>query len=49
MARLPVHQHPDLVVVAADLPHIQDASGGPGKLLRGTISDRYADRLLPSS
>jgi acyl-CoA synthetase (AMP-forming)/AMP-acid ligase II len=49
MARLPAHQHPDLVIVAADLPHTQDASGGPGKLLRRAIRDRYADRLLPSS
>ncbi|MCO5987677.1 acyl--CoA ligase [Actinoallomurus spadix] len=44
-ARLPAHQTPDLVVVADELPHTQDASGGPGKLLRREIRTRYADRL----
>jgi fatty-acyl-CoA synthase len=43
--RLPAHRHPDLVVVADELPHTQDASGGPGKLLRRAIRDRYAGRL----
>jgi acyl-CoA synthetase (AMP-forming)/AMP-acid ligase II len=45
VARLPAHQHPDVVVVAAELPHTQDASGGPGKLLRRAIRDQYADRV----
>ncbi|GAB3983863.1 hypothetical protein GCM10029978_091810 [Actinoallomurus acanthiterrae] len=36
---------PDLVVVADELPHTQDASGGPGKLLRREIRARYADLL----
>ncbi|MFF5259350.1 class I adenylate-forming enzyme family protein [Actinomadura viridis] len=44
-ARLPAHQAPDAVVVAEDLPHTQDASGGPGKLLRRGIRDLYADRV----
>ncbi|GAA4145390.1 class I adenylate-forming enzyme family protein [Actinomadura keratinilytica] len=43
--RLPAHQAPDTVVVADELPHTQDASGGPGKLLRRGIRDRYADRV----
>lgn len=47
-ARLPAHQAPDVVVVAGELPHTQDASGGPGKLLRREIRTRYADRLRPS-
>ncbi|WP_067482192.1 class I adenylate-forming enzyme family protein [Actinomadura hibisca] len=42
--RLPAHQVPDAVVIADELPHTQDASGGPGKLLRRGIRDRYADR-----
>ncbi|WP_433326512.1 class I adenylate-forming enzyme family protein [Spirillospora sp. CA-294931] len=45
-ARLPAHQAPDAVVVTEELPHTQDASGGPGKLQRRGIRDRYADRLL---
>ncbi|MFD0691382.1 class I adenylate-forming enzyme family protein [Actinomadura fibrosa] len=44
-SRLPAHQAPDAVVVADELPHTQDASGGPGKLLRRGIRDRYADRV----
>ncbi|GAA4075390.1 MULTISPECIES: class I adenylate-forming enzyme family protein [Actinomadura] len=43
--RLPAHRAPDTVVVADELPHTQDASGGPGKLLRRGIRDRYADRV----
>ncbi|GAA2575014.1 class I adenylate-forming enzyme family protein [Actinomadura fulvescens] len=43
--RLPVHQAPDTVVVASELPHTQDASGGPGKLLRRGIRDQYADQV----
>ncbi|NUW40598.1 class I adenylate-forming enzyme family protein [Nonomuraea rhodomycinica] len=38
---LPAHQRPDHIVVADELPHFQDASGGPGKLLR-----RELHRLL---
>ncbi|MGW0810022.1 class I adenylate-forming enzyme family protein [Nonomuraea sp. NPDC002799] len=34
---LPEHRRPDHIVVVAELPHSQDASGGPGKLLRGEI------------
>ncbi|MBW8483703.1 class I adenylate-forming enzyme family protein [Actinomadura parmotrematis] len=44
-ARLPAHQVPDAIVVADGLPHTQDASGGPGKLLRRGIRDQYADRV----
>ena len=44
-ARLPAHQAPDAVVVTGGLPHTQDASGGPGKLLRRGIRDLYADRV----
>ncbi|MFI9838553.1 class I adenylate-forming enzyme family protein [Nonomuraea sp. NPDC051941] len=36
---LPAHQRPDHIVVAHALPHSQDASGGPGKLLRGKIRE----------
>ncbi|WP_084959067.1 class I adenylate-forming enzyme family protein [Thermoactinospora rubra] len=38
---LPAHQRPDHVVVAESLPHFQDASGGPGKLLRREIRQLY--------
>jgi acyl-CoA synthetase (AMP-forming)/AMP-acid ligase II len=38
---LPAHQRPDHIVVAAELPHFQDASGGPGKLLRREIREKY--------
>ncbi|WP_405140491.1 acyl--CoA ligase [Sphaerisporangium sp. NBC_01403] len=38
---LPEHQRPDHIVVADELPHFQDASGGPGKLLRREIRERY--------
>jgi acyl-CoA synthetase (AMP-forming)/AMP-acid ligase II len=41
MKRLPAHQVPDIVVVTEELPHTQDASGGPGKLLRREIRTRY--------
>lgn len=40
---LPPHRRPDRIVVADELPHSQDASGGPGKLLR-----RELPRLLES-
>ncbi|MEV0384242.1 class I adenylate-forming enzyme family protein [Nonomuraea sp. NPDC050643] len=36
---LPAHQRPDHIVVAEELPHSQDASGGPGKLLRRKIRE----------
>jgi acyl-coenzyme A synthetase/AMP-(fatty) acid ligase len=36
---LAAHQRPDHIVVADALPHSQDASGGPGKLLRGKIRE----------
>ncbi|NUR83959.1 MAG: acyl--CoA ligase, partial [Nonomuraea sp.] len=38
---LPPHQRPDHIVVAESLPHFQDASGGPGKLLRREIRELY--------
>ncbi|GAA4048450.1 class I adenylate-forming enzyme family protein [Nonomuraea soli] len=38
---LPAHQQPDHIVVADELPHFQDASGGPGKLLRREIRELY--------
>ncbi|MEV0588266.1 class I adenylate-forming enzyme family protein [Nonomuraea sp. NPDC050310] len=38
---LPAHQQPDHIVVAESLPHFEDASGGPGKLLRREIRDLY--------
>ncbi|MBO2446773.1 acyl--CoA ligase [Actinomadura barringtoniae] len=44
-ALLPGHQAPDAVVIAPELPHTQDASGGPGKLLRRGIRDQYADQV----
>ena len=44
-AKLPGHQQPDAVVVAAQLPHTQDASGGPGKLLRREIRTAYEHLL----
>ncbi|MEV4568418.1 class I adenylate-forming enzyme family protein [Nonomuraea sp. NPDC049419] len=36
---LPAHQRPDRIVVTGELPHTQDASGGPGKLLRRKIRE----------
>ena len=39
-AKLPGHQQPDAVVLAGALPHTDDASGGPGKLLRREIAAR---------
>ncbi|MCT9933981.1 acyl--CoA ligase [Planotetraspora sp. A-T 1434] len=44
---LPERQRPDHIVVTEELPHFQDASGGPGKLLRREIRDRYAPLLPP--
>ncbi|HLG87969.1 MAG TPA: fatty acid--CoA ligase family protein, partial [Alphaproteobacteria bacterium] len=43
--KLPATHRPDLIVVAEELPHTNDASGGRGKLLRRGIRDRY-ERLL---
>ncbi|WP_043631786.1 class I adenylate-forming enzyme family protein [Nonomuraea candida] len=40
--RLPEHRRPDDIVVTAELPHSQDASGGPGKLLRRRIRELLA-------
>ncbi|MCK2219541.1 acyl--CoA ligase [Actinomadura sp. ATCC 31491] len=42
---LPAHQRPDRIVVADELPHAQDAGGGPGKLLRKAIRDQYGHLL----
>lgn len=42
---LPAHQRPDHVVVAESLPHFEDASGGPGKLLRREIRELYGHLL----
>ncbi|MDA2815154.1 class I adenylate-forming enzyme family protein [Nocardiopsis sp. RSe5-2] len=42
--RLPEHLRPDAVVVADGLPRTQDASGGPGKLLRRRIRELYGHR-----
>ncbi|GAA0384150.1 acyl-CoA synthetase [Acrocarpospora corrugata] len=39
--KLPAHQRPDIIVIAESLPHSQDASGGPGKLLRREIRTQY--------
>ncbi|WP_019634073.1 class I adenylate-forming enzyme family protein [Actinomadura atramentaria] len=39
LAGLPAALRPDTVVVADALPHTQDASGGPGKLLRRALRD----------
>ncbi|GAA2210222.1 long-chain fatty acid--CoA ligase [Nonomuraea monospora] len=36
---LPAHQRPDHIVVVGELPHSEDASGGPGKLLRRKIRE----------
>ncbi|MGN9838216.1 class I adenylate-forming enzyme family protein [Nonomuraea sp. H19] len=42
---LPAHQRPDHIVVADELPHAQDASGGPGKLLRREIREQHGHLL----
>jgi fatty-acyl-CoA synthase len=39
--KLPPEAQPDLIVVADELPHTQDGSGGRGKLLRRDIRTRY--------
>ncbi|MEV3985254.1 class I adenylate-forming enzyme family protein [Nonomuraea sp. NPDC049758] len=42
---LPPHQRPDHIVVTGELPHSQDASGGPGKLLRRRIREQHGHLL----
>jgi fatty-acyl-CoA synthase len=42
---LPAHLVPDAVVVTEELPHTSDGSGGPGKLLRRGIRDRFAGQV----
>jgi acyl-CoA synthetase (AMP-forming)/AMP-acid ligase II len=44
-AKLPAHRRPHAIVVAGELPHTQDASGGPGKLLRREIRAMYGHLL----
>ena len=39
---LPAHALPDHIVIADELPHNNDNSGGKGKLLRRKIRDQYA-------
>ncbi|MFD1546768.1 class I adenylate-forming enzyme family protein [Nonomuraea guangzhouensis] len=43
--KLAPHQRPDRIVVADALPHFEDASGGPGKLLRGQIREQHGHLL----
>ncbi len=40
--KLPAHATPDHIVIADELPHSNDNSGGRGKLLRREIRERYA-------
>ena len=40
--KLPAHARPDRIVIADELPHSNDNSGGKGKLLRREIRERYA-------
>jgi len=42
---LPPHRVPDRIVVADALPHSDDASGGPGKLLRRQIREQHGHLL----
>ena len=44
LTSLPPAAWPDLVVIADELPHANDASGGRGKLLRREIRTRWAGR-----
>jgi fatty-acyl-CoA synthase len=44
-AALPETHWPDLIVIAPELPHGNDASGGRGKLMRRLIRDRYEGLL----
>ena len=43
--RLPATHQPDLIVIADELPHSNDNSGGRGKLLRRSIRDQYQHLL----
>ena len=43
--KLPPPAHPDLVVVADELPHANDGSGGQGKLLRREVRERWGHLL----
>lgn len=45
-ATLPEPSRPDLVVVAAELPHANDGSGGRGKLLRREIRERWGHLVV---
>lgn len=44
---LPAHAVPDRVVIADELPHNNDNSGGKGKLLRNQIREQFAHLLAP--
>jgi acyl-CoA synthetase (AMP-forming)/AMP-acid ligase II len=44
--RLPPAACPDLVVVADELPHANDGSGGQGKLLRREVRERWGHLLV---
>ncbi|MCB1704061.1 MAG: acyl--CoA ligase [Halioglobus sp.] len=46
---LPAHAVPDRVVIADELPHSNDNSGGKGKLLRKEIRQQYAHLLSPQA
>jgi len=43
--KLPEASLPDLVVVAEELPHANDGSGGRGKLLRREVRERWGQTL----
>jgi fatty-acyl-CoA synthase len=45
-AKLPEASRPDLVVVADELPHANDGSGGRGKLLRRELRERWGQPLV---
>ncbi|MET7393985.1 class I adenylate-forming enzyme family protein [Dactylosporangium sp. NPDC005572] len=47
LTSLPPAAWPDLVVIADELPHANDASGGRGKLLRREIRTRWGGPLSP--
>ena len=44
--RLPEPSRPDLIVVADELPHANDGSGGRGKLLRRELRERWGQDLV---
>lgn len=46
--KLPEASRPDLVVVADELPHANDGSGGHGKLLRREVRERWGHLLTRS-